>query len=103
MTYTTTLHTQLYVRMTLYSHEKKHLHERIVSLREDVWANKTALTLLLVFFIEVNVPSQQVSDHVYIRVLGVSSSPPVATLSRLYFGTVLTAWYFLSSSFFKNI
>ena len=35
----------------------KHLHERIISLREEVWVHKTSLTLPL--FIEVSVPSQE--------------------------------------------
>jgi hypothetical protein len=47
------------------------LHDRIISIREEVWAHKTGLTLLLL--IEVPVLSQE-SERPFIGVLGVSSN-----------------------------
>jgi hypothetical protein len=42
---------------------RKHLHDCIISLRGEVWAHKTNLTLPL--FIEVPVPRQESERHVF--------------------------------------
>ena len=67
------------------------MHDRIISIRGEVWAHKTGLTLLLL--IEVPVLSQE-SERPFIGVLGVSILP-VSTIFQLDFGTVPTVWYFL--------
>ena len=48
----------------------KHLHDRIISVREEICALKTSLTLPL---IEVTVRARKVSGHVF--VFGVSNLP----------------------------
>ena len=78
-----------------------HMHDRIISLRGDVWAYETSLTPSL--FIEVSVPSP-VSEWSYICVLGVWILPLLYDFSILfwnctysvifYFWTVPTVWYF---------
>ena len=70
-----------------------------MDIREEVWAQKTSLTLLL--FIEVPVRSQE-SEQSCIYVLEVSilslSTIPIfdfrTVLTVWYFRTVLTVWYF---------
>ena len=53
----TTLFARFYERVDILLPNGKHLHDRIISVREEVWAHKTSLTSLL--FIEVHVPSQE--------------------------------------------
>jgi len=48
---------RLYVKVCILLTHKKHLHDRIIWLRGEVWAHKTSLTSQL--FIEVPVPSQE--------------------------------------------
>jgi len=70
----------------------KHLHDHIISLRGEVWANTTSLTPPS--FIEVPVPSQESErSYMYICVLGLSILP-LSMIIRLDFGTVPTVWYF---------
>ena len=64
------------------------LHDHIISLRGEVWAHKTSLTLPLVT--EVPVPSQE-SELSYIRVFMVSIFP-LSTILIFDFETVPTAW-----------
>ena len=46
----------MYVKSGILLTFGKHLHDRIISVREEIWALKTSLTLPL---IEVTVPSQE--------------------------------------------
>jgi hypothetical protein len=55
-TYRTTLLTQLCVKVGILLTRAKHLHDRITSIRRDIWTNKTNLTTPLI--IVVYVPSQ---------------------------------------------
>jgi hypothetical protein len=59
----------------------KHLHDRIISLRGEIWAHHSSLTLPL--FIEVSVSSQDNGRHV----LEVSNLP-LSTIFYIYFGIV---------------
>ena len=52
------------VRVGILLTRGKHLHDCIISLRGEVSAHKRSLTLPL--FIEVLVPSQKVSGHVFV-------------------------------------
>jgi hypothetical protein len=52
------------VRIGIFQTCGKDLHERIISLRGDVWVNKTSLNLPL--FIEVFLPSQKVNGHLLV-------------------------------------
>ena len=65
-----TLFVWLYVRVGILLTCRKHSHDRIISLRGDVWAPTTSLTLPL--FIEVSVSSQE-SGWSFICVIGVPS------------------------------
>ena len=67
-----------------------HLHNCIISLKREVWACKTSLTLPL--FIKVPVPSQE-SEGSCICVLGVSILP-LSTILIFNFRIVPTVWYF---------
>jgi hypothetical protein len=73
-----TLFVWLYVRVGILITCGKHSHDRIISLRGDVWAPTTSLTLPL--FIEVSV-SRQESGWSFICVIGVPSLP----LSTIFF------------------
>ena len=53
----TTLFARFYERVDIYLTNGKHLHDRIISVRGEVWAHKTILASPL--FIEVHVPSQE--------------------------------------------
>jgi hypothetical protein len=53
----TTLFARFYERVDILLPNGKHLHDRIISVRGEVWAHKTSLTSPL--FIEVHVPSQE--------------------------------------------
>ena len=64
--------TWLYVRVDILLTCGKHLHDRIISPRGDVWDHKISLTLPL--FIEVPVPIQE-NERSCICVLGVSIFP----------------------------
>ena len=81
----------LYVRVDNLLTCGKHLHDCIISLREEIWAQKTSLTLPL--FTEVPVPSQE-SELSHICVLGVSIFP-LSTIFIHELGIVLTVWHFL--------
>ena len=53
--------THLYVRICIFLTCRKHLYDHIISLKQEVWASKTSLTLPLL--IEVPVTNQNVSSH----------------------------------------
>jgi hypothetical protein len=53
----TTLFARFYERVDILLTNGKHLHDRIISVRGEVWAHKTSLASPL--FIEVHVPSQE--------------------------------------------
>jgi hypothetical protein len=48
---------RLYVRVGILLSCGKHLHDRLISIRGEVWVHKSSLTLPL--FIEMPVPSQE--------------------------------------------
>jgi hypothetical protein len=52
-----TLFARLYVRVDILLTCGKHVHDRIISLREEVWAYKTSL--IQPPLIEVSVPNQE--------------------------------------------
>jgi len=82
---------QLYVRIGILLTCGKHLHGRIISLREGFCgglAHKTSLALPPFFFIEVPVQSQK-KERPYNCVLGVSILP-ISTILLLDFGNVPT-------------
>ena len=75
---------------------RKQLHDCIISLREDVWAHKTSLTLSL--FIEVPVSSQESEQScTCVSILSLS------TLFLLDFKTVPTVWIFLVFHFINVV
>jgi hypothetical protein len=80
----------LYVSVGILITCGKHLHDYIISLRGQVWAQKTSLTPPLL--IEVPVPRQE-SEQSCICVLGVLILP-LYTIFLLDFGTVPTVCYF---------
>ena len=91
--YIITLFTQLYVRVGILLTSGKYLHDHIISLRGEIRANKTCLTLPL--FIEVSEPSQEVEQSC-ICVLKVTMLL-LSTIFLLDFRTVQTVWYFCFS------
>ena len=66
----------------------KHIHDRIISLRGEVWAHKTSLTLPLLFNWNACTKPGECTC-----VLGISSQP-VFMIFLWDFGTVLTMWFF---------
>ena len=91
----TTLFAWLYVRVDILLTCGKHLHDRIISLRGEiwtgeVWAHKTNLTLP--HFIEV--PVLQESQRSYICVPRLSVLV-LSTILIFDFGIVPIVWYFL--------
>jgi hypothetical protein len=79
----------LYVRVAISLTCRNHLYDHIITLRREVWAHNSSLTLSL--FTEVFVPSQE-SEKSCICVLEVSILP-LSTIFLLDFGTVPTVWY----------
>ena len=67
-----------------------------LSLRGDIWANKTSLTLPL--FIEVPVPKQEMEQSC-ICVVDVSILP---LSENFYLILLLQVWYFLFSFYLKK-
>ena len=67
------------------------IHDRVISLRGELWAHKTSLTPPL--FIEVSVPSQE-SERSCIFVLFVSILP-LSTMFLFDFGVAPTVFFFL--------
>ena len=92
-----------------FTHMSKHLHDRIIPLRGNVWDHRTSLTPPL-YFIEIAVPNQE-SGQSCICVLGYRvclftillfdlGIVPTVWYFRIvptvrYFGIVPTVWYFL--------
>jgi hypothetical protein len=87
----------LYVRVDILLTRIKHFHDRITSLRGEVWALK--ISLIPPPFIEMHVPSTEI-ERSSTGVLGVSISP-LLTILISDLGTVPTVWY-LFSSFYQN-
>ena len=84
------LFNRLYVRIDILPTYENHFHDRIISLRGQVWAHKTSLTPPL--FIGVPVPSQK-SKRSYIYALGVSIMP-------LFYDFYIWFWNFSDSVLF---
>ena len=81
---------RLYVRVFTFCSHVESTCMAIISLRGEVWARKTSLTLPL--FIEVPVPSQGYER--WCKCVLVVSIWPLATIFLLDFETVPTVWYF---------
>jgi len=77
---------------------RKHLHDRIISLRGEVWVHQISLTPPL--FIEVPISRQECRPSC-ICVLGLFIWP-LSMVLIFEFGIVLTVWYFLVSHFIEN-
>ena len=69
--FTIIIFVQLYVRVSILLTCGKRLHDRIISLREQVWAHTTSLIPHL--FIEVHFPSEE-GEWSCICVFGVSDN-----------------------------
>ena len=85
-----TLFAWLYMSVVILLTCGKHLHDCIISLRGEVWAHKTRLTLH--FIVKRLNQARKVTSHVFVC-LGVSMLP-LSTISIVDFGTVPTVWYF---------
>ena len=85
-----TLFAQLYMSVVILLTCRKHLHDCIISLRGEVWAHKTRLTLH--FIVKRLNQARKVTSHVFVC-LGVSMLP-LSTISIVDFGIVPTVWYF---------
>ena len=71
-----------------FTHCGDHLHDCIISLRGEVWANKTSLTCHF-FFIDVRV-SMQESERSCVSGVSILF---LSTIFQLGFGTVPPVWY----------
>jgi hypothetical protein len=65
--------TQLHARFGILLTYGKNVHDRIISLRRDVWACQTSSTPL---FIEEHYQARKVSGHEYVSIL----PPKVSTI-----------------------
>ena len=90
---TTTLLIQLYLRVGILLACRTHVHEFIISLKGEVWAQKTSW--ILSHFIKVTVPKQESERAcIYICVSkGYTEFDSVSKISRLDFRTVPTMCY----------
>ena len=77
-----------------FTHMSKHLHDRIIPLRGNVWDHRTSLTPPL-YFIEIAVPNQE-SGQSCICVLGYRVC--LFTILLFDFGIVPTVWYYWNCS-----
>jgi hypothetical protein len=66
----------------------KHLHDGIISIRGEVWANQISLTLPLVIEVHVQSRQRQECERIDVSIL------PLSMIFQIDFGTVLTMWYY---------
>ena len=77
-------------------HMRKHLRDRIISKRRDVWGHKKYLTPPFFYWSACMKPGKWASC---VCVLGVSILP-FSTYLRFYFGIIPTVWYFFCFSIY---
>ena len=94
-----TLFARLYVRVDILLTCGKHVHDGIISLREEVWAHKTSL--IQPPLIEVSVPNQEHGPSCIC--LLVISILLLFTILIFDLGIVPTVWYLFVFHFIHNI